>query len=148
MDSDPTPPEAPRETPLENTMSDARAAIDKAGFSSGEGMVALGGLILLGSWVLFDFFMNWRSFMGHLAMAAAFVVVVLHFGRGSWTSAIAPKAVLIKALGYVIAFMGLITLLYAIRYTGTINEAEEIIPFLVYMAGYALAFLGARQIAA
>lgn len=54
-------------------------------------------------------------------------------------------AVILKALGYVIAVTGLFDALNAIRFDG-LNEGMEILGGLIAYAGYVLAFLGARSI--
>jgi len=156
MTSDSTPPEGPAGTPgqpanetsaVDNAMADAKAAFEKAGFSTPEGMVALGGIIILLGWLIFDFFMSDFG-PNDVALILSVAVVLLFFDKAGLLEKLAPRPAITKILGYAIALFGLIQLLYVLRYASSYNTAGEIIGAIVIFAGYAIAFLGARSIKA
>ncbi len=151
MTSDSNPPDypqdSPKDSPVDNAMADAKAAFQNAGFSTPEGMVALGGLILIAGWVIFDLFWREES-LGSLPLTLAFVAVVLFFGKGTWTSGLASRPVLMKGIGWLLAFLGVVHLIWALRFISSYDDIGEILGLVVILAGYVVAFLGARAIKA
>ncbi len=149
MTSDSNPPEMPG-TPeegsaMENAMADAKAAFENAGFSTPQGMVALGGLILIVGWLIFDFFMN--EFGPYdIALVMAIVAVLHFFGMASILEKFASKAAVMRALGYGIAIFGLLDLIWVLRYASSYNQAGEIIGAIVIIGGALVTYLGARAI--
>lgn len=132
-------------SPVSDAMSDAKAAFNRAGFSTPSGMVGLAGLILLGVEVLFsiileEYGINWAL------LAAAIVAVLVFYGKGAYDR-IAPSADLLKLTGMVIAGLVAFTLIYDLRYASSnLDEITEILGGLFTYGAGVLAFLGARAI--
>ena len=153
MTSDSNPPEMP-DRPAESgmsdamsgAMSDAKAAMDRAGFSTPQGMVAAGAILLLGVEILFGFFLE-DFYIANAVLVLSIFALLIFMGMTATAGKIAPVPVVIKTLGYVIAIFGAIAVIYDLRYIGdALDEVSEVIGGLVSYAGYLLAFLGARSI--
>lgn len=143
MTSDSTPPE-PTENAAQNAMADAKAAFQNAGFTTPEGMVALGSLVVLGVWLVFHLMM--RDFtVGIVAQLLAVVAALLYFGRNTWTAKIAPRPVLLKAIGYVFGIMAVLDVIWILR-TVQHFRGVVIVAWLLLLGGFVIAFLGARAI--
>ncbi|MFP3915947.1 MAG: hypothetical protein ACLFWM_13795 [Actinomycetota bacterium] len=125
----------------------AEAAAGPGGIStSGEGLLTIGALLVVGVYVVFElligeYFQSWT-----VIVAAVFALVLPRVDRTA-SERIAPMGVLLKALGYLIVVTGLLEALNDIRF-GQLDEGAEIIGALIAYAGYVLAFLGARGIKA
>jgi hypothetical protein len=111
-------------------------------------MVSLGGLILIGTYVIFGLILGdyWVSWLAMLLAIGSFLVVR---GDKAFIEKLAPVPVLIKMIGYLLAVIGLLALVEDIRFAdGTLNEFPDVIGALAAYAGYVIAFLGARSIKA
>lgn len=112
--------------------------------TSGEGLLTIGAGLALGVYVIFELIAGEYYQPWLVLTPAALILILPRVGRAA-TEQIAPMAVILKALGYVIAVTGLFDALNAIRFDG-LNEGMEILGGLIAYAGYVLAFLGARSI--
>jgi len=155
MTSDSNPPEMP-DRPAESgmsdamsgAMSDAKAAMGRAGFSTPQGMVAAGAILLLGVEILFGFILE-DFYIANAVLVLAILALLIFMGMAATAEKIAPVPVVMKTLGYAIAIYGAIALVYDLRYIGdSLDEVSEVLGALVSYAGYVLAFLGARSIKA
>lgn len=115
-----------------------------ADFSSGEGMVALAGMILLGVWLIFDVFLDDFGLASIELLLAVVAVAVPRMNRES-VEKVNTVPVIMKVTGYAIAIVGAFFIVEAIE-EGFYDNALTIIAALISYAAYAVAFLGARSI--
>jgi hypothetical protein len=113
-------------------------------FTSGEGMVALAGIILLINFVIFELIMA-EYFISYPLLLLAVAAAVLPRLRRESVEAFHPLGQIMKVIGYAIVILGVFEILDDIRFDGY-DEAAAIFGALVAYAGYAVAFLGARSI--
>lgn len=143
----PTPPQSqePRPPPDMPVEHDDAAVLEGAGdFTSGEGLVAFAGMVVIAVWVIFaiilnEYFINWLMLV--LAVAAA----VLPRVDRDQVEKLHPLPVLLKVAGYGIALIALVELISNIRYGVLDNVASILAGLITYVAGL-MAFVGARQI--
>lgn len=115
-------------------------------FSSSEGMVSFGGGLLIAAYVIFEFIWEEYFFSFFLVLLAVLAVVLPRASR-AFVEKIAPLSVLMKAVGYMIAIIGILTITWDIRHaTSVLDDVPEILGALVAYAGFAIAYLGARSI--
>lgn len=142
MSSDSGPPPVPDGTP------NRAATGSSSGFGTPTGMVSLGGLILIGTYVIFGLILN-DYWVGWLAMLLAISAFLVLRGDRAFIEKLAPVPVLTKMIGYLLAVIGLLALVEDLRFAdGTLNEFPDVIGALAAYAGYVIAFLGARSIKA
>lgn len=113
-------------------------------FSSGEGMVALAGMIMLGVWLIFDVFLDEFGLASIELLLATAAVVVPRLNPAAVEKVHAVSTIM-KVIGYAIAIVGAFFVIEAIE-EGFYNDALTIIGALITYAAYAVAFLGARSI--
>ncbi len=113
-------------------------------FSSGEGMVALAGMIMLGVWLIFDVFLDEFGLSDLEFLMAVTAVVVPRLDRDK-VERINTVPVIMKATGYAIAIVGAFYVIRAVE-GGFYDDALTIIGALITYAAYAVAFFGARSI--
>lgn len=115
-------------------------------FTTPVGMVALGGLVLVATYVIFGLAFN-DYWVGWLALLLAVSSLLLLRGDNTFIEKLAPIAVLAKTIGYLLAIIGVFALVEDLRFAdGTLNEFPDVIGALAAYAGYVIAFLGARSI--
>lgn len=115
-------------------------------FTSGEGLVAFAGIVLVAAWLIFGVLAN-TYWVAWLAVVPAIVVALLPRLDRARVERYHPLPLMMKALGYVIAIVGVLTIIEDVRFAGSaLDEVFEVIGALVTYAGFAMAFLGARQI--
>lgn len=135
-----------REPNLTDERDDALAGAGD--FTSGEGLVAFAGMVLIAAWVIFGVLAN-TYWVGWLAVIPAIAVVLLPRLDRASVERYHPLPLLMKVLGYFIALVGVLTIIEDVRFAGSsLDEVFEVIGALVTYAGFAMAFLGARQIEA
>ena len=141
-------PNTPESEGAESSSGQETSAADLAGttgdFSSGEGMVALAGIILLGNFFVFELIMG-EYFISYVLLLLAVAAAVLPRLRRESVEAFHPLGHFMKVIGYAIVVLGAFEILDDIRFDGY-DEAADIFGALVAYAGYAVAFLGARSI--
>lgn len=121
------------------------AMVQGAGdFTSGEGLVAFAGMVMLVIWVVFDVFLDDWGLSVVETLLAATVVIVPRMKRET-VEKVLPVPVVMKLAGYTIALVGVFYIIGAIE-EGFYSGVSTIIAALLNYAAYAMAFLGARQI--
>ena len=148
MTNDPNPPGMPEPenpSPVGDAMADAKAAFNKAGFSTPSGMVALSGLILLGVEILFGVIFDEYG-NGPALLGAAIAAVALYYASGTPDRTTSTTS-LLRLLGWVIAGLVAFSLIYDLRNASdAYDEILDILGSLFTYAAGVLAFLGARAI--
>lgn len=115
-------------------------------FTSGEGLVAFAGIVLIVAYLVFGLLAN-TYWVAWLAMVPATAAALLPRLNRATVERYHPLPLLMKALGYWIALVGAFTIIEDLRFAGSsLDEALEIVGALVAYAGFAMAFIGARQI--
>jgi hypothetical protein len=138
MANSPEPPARPEDSP----------ASAGSTFSTPTGTVALGGVILTGTYVLFGLILNdyWVSWV---AMTLAISSILLLRAGGSFVEKLAPVPLLAKTIGYLLGIVGLLVLVEDVRFfDNNLDEFPDVIGALASYAGYVIAFMGARSIKA
>lgn len=141
------PSEPPAPPPMAEEVEEHHPETVLAGageFTSGEGLVAFAGLVLVATWLVFtilatEYFVYWTGLI--MAVAAA---VTPRVNRMT-VEQIAPVSVIMKVLGYGIAVTGVFALLEDIRFE-VYDEIWAVIAALLVYAASVMAFIGARQI--
>lgn len=129
--------------PDETVTEDASEA-SVAGFSSGEGMVAVAGLIIIGVWLIFEVFTRQYSLTTFAIVLGAAAAIVPRMNPDA-VAKIMPVPAVMKVLGYALVLVGIIEVITDIR-IGIYDSPMAILGALIAYGAYALAFLGARQI--
>lgn len=113
-------------------------------FTSGEGLVAFAGMVLIAIWVIFDVFLDDYGVGSLTLLLAALVVFAPRMSRET-VEKVLPLPVIIKVAGYTLALIGVIEVVAALE-GGFYEDASTIIAALVEYAAFVMAFIGARQI--
>ncbi len=130
---------------MEPEERDDSAVLEGAGdFTSGEGLVAFAGMVVLAVWVIFSILATeyFVSFVGVLLAVAA--VLAPRLDRAT-VERVHPLPVIMKTVGYGLAILGVIVLVEDIR-LGFLDEVLTVVGGLIYYAAAVMAFIGARQI--
>ncbi len=115
-------------------------------FSSSEGMVTLGGAIIIAGYLIFGVIFN-EYWTGSVALLAAILAVLLPRANRAFVEKIAPLSTLMKAVGYIIGIWAVVELVENIRFASSaIDSFPEILGALVLFGGSAIAYMGARSI--
>ena len=112
-------------------------------FSSGEGMVALGGAIVALVYILELFLGDYSVHVTGLVIAI--VVIGLPRLDRDFVEKIAPLPVLMKLGGYLLGVAGVVQILSDLA-EGNLDPFIAAIAAIATYSGYAIAFLGARSI--
>jgi hypothetical protein len=140
--SQPTPP--PGMNPVER--DDAKVLEGAGDFTSGEGLVAFAGMLLIADWLLFGVLAN-DYWVGWVALVPAIAVILLPRMDREKVERFHPLPDVMKVLGYTIVIVGALTIVEDIRFAGGVfDEIFGVIGALVAYAAFVMAFLGARQI--
>jgi len=133
--------------PAPNDQRDDQAVLEGAGdFTSGEGLVAFAGMVIVAAWLIFGVLAN-TYWVAWLALVPAIAAVLLPRLDRANVERFHPLPLLMKVLGYAIALVGLLTIIEDVRFAGSqLDEIFEIVGALVTYAGFVMAFFGARQI--
>lgn len=137
-------PQPPEESPAEMEQTDSGGVAPSNDFSSGEGMVALAGLIILAVWLLFEVFLDDYSISQVGILLAVAAVLLPRLNRDS-VERVLSLGVLMKIIGYAIVLNGVIEIIADIE-IGIYDSGSTVIAALISYAAYALAFMGARSI--
>lgn len=134
------------ETPEpDETMAEAsEAEASEANFSSGEGMVALAGIILIGVWLIFEVITRQYS-MTTLAIVLGAAAAIIPRMNPESVAKIMTVPAAMKALGYALVLVGIIEVVTDIR-IGIYDTPMAVLGALIAYGAYGLAFVGARQI--
>ncbi len=114
--------------------------------TSGASLVMIGGALVLGSWVIFELFVD-GYVVGWPAVLLAIMAVTIPRANRSFIEKIAPVDAAMKAVGYLLGLFGIVLIATDLRFASSaLDSAVEIIGALVAYAGYVAGFLGARSI--
>jgi hypothetical protein len=133
-------------TPGEPQPSQPAATAALGDFSTGEGMTALGGMIVLAVWLIFEVITDDYS-LSYLAIFLAAVAVILPRLSREKVEAFHPLSSLMKVVGYGLALVGVAEIISDVE-TGLFTDGSglTIVAALAAYVGYVVAFMGARSI--
>lgn len=124
---------------------DDSSVLEGAGdFTSGEGLVAFAGMVLLIVWLIFDIATNDYG-MDNLVPLIALVAILLPRIQRETVEKVAPLPVLMKTTGWALLLIGVLEVILDLRFNAY-DDFPSILGALGAYAGYAMAFIGARQI--
>ena len=130
---------------MEPDQHDESSVLEGAGdFTSGEGLVAFAGMVLVVVWLIFDIAIDSYG-MSILAPFLALVAILLPRLQRETVERVAALPVLMKATGWALLLLGVLELIFDLRFN-VYNDFPSILGALGAYAGYAMAFMGARQI--
>lgn len=126
---------------------DDNAVLEGAGdFTSGEGLVAFAGIVLVLDWLIFGVIAN-DYWVGWLALVPGVAAAMLPRMKRENVERFHPLPLLMKLSGYLIALIGIFSVIEDIRFAGNVfDEVLGVIGALVAYAAFVMAFIGARQI--
>ncbi len=113
-------------------------------FTSGEGLVAIAGVVLLANFVIFELIFGTYFITPALLLLAVAAALLPRLARES-VEKVHRLDVIMMVLGYGIAVLGVFEILDDIRFD-RYDNAGSVIGALAAYAAYAMAFLGARSI--
>lgn len=135
----------PHEEPTPSDDHDEAAMLEGAGdFTSGEGLVAFAGMVLLAVWLIFDIIVAEYSMDNLVPVLAAVAIVLPRLDRAT-VERVLPLPLLMKLTGWAIVLIGIVEVIIDVRFNAYQGFASVIGAIAAY-AGYAMAFVGARQI--
>lgn len=124
---------------------DEAAMLEGAGdFTSGEGLVAFAGMVLLAVWVIFQVILGEYSMNPLVPVLAAVAVMLPRLDRTT-VEKVLPLPLLMKLTAWAIVLIGMVAVILDVRFNVYEGFASVIGAIGAY-AGYAMAFVGARQI--
>lgn len=124
---------------------DDSSVLEGAGdFTSGEGLVAFAGMVLVAVWLIFDIAIN-NYGMDNLVPLIALAAILLPRLQRETVERIAPLPVLMKLIGWVLLLIGVLEVIIDVRFN-VYDDFGTVLGALLAYAGYAMAFVGARQI--
>ncbi len=150
----PEPPDhmsPPQEQPSAEGMGDSSPTPAASGamqnmFSTGEGMVAFAGMILVVDYLIFGLILN-DYWVGWIAVILSVIAIAAPRLDRSFVEKVASLPVIMKVTGYLIAVVGVLQLIEDVRFASSqLDDFTEIIGGLALYGASAIAFLGARQI--
>lgn len=143
----PTPPQSQQPTPPPDMPPehDDAAVLEGAGdFTSGEGLVAFAGMLLLVLWLIFDVILDDYG-QGFVTLLLAVIVVVVPRIDPVTVEKFHPVALIMKIAGYGFGLFLLFEIFFILD-NGFPDGALPIIAALLTLAAFAMGFVGARQI--
>lgn len=144
-------PSAPEEgqpaTPEPATEEASASPMSMGDFTSDQGMVALGGLILIAVWLIFDVIIEEYGVPREALLLAATAVILPRLNRES-VATVHPLPILMKMIGYGLGLLGVFVIVEEVVGGVLGGDAGTVIGALLAYAGYVVAFMGARSIEA
>ena len=113
--------------------------------STGQGMVALGGLILIAVWLIFDVIIGGYSVPRVALLLAGTAAILPRLNRDAVES-VHPLPTLMKTIGYGLALLGVFVIVEEVVGGVLGRDAGTVIGALLAYAGYVVAFMGARSV--
>lgn len=124
---------------------DQAAVLEGAGdFTSGEGLVSFAGMVLLAVWLIFDIVVNAYGVDNLVPVLAAVAVLAPRLDR-STVERVLPLPIVMKLTGWALVLVGIVEIIIDVRFNAY-QDFAGVIGALAAYAGYAMAFVGARQI--
>lgn len=143
-DSGMTEPEETADAAADMAEETSASPMDQLGdFSTGEGLVALGGMIILGVWLIFEVITDDYG-LSHLAIVLAATAVILPRVNREVVEGYHSLNRLMKAVGYGLALTGASEIISDIEGGLFSSAGTTIIAALLAWVGFAVAFQGAR----
>ncbi len=140
-EEEPTPQPEP-EAPAEH---DDQSVLEGAGdFTSGEGLVAFAGMVVLAVWIIFDLIVDNYNMDNVIAIIASLAIILPRLDRDK-VERFHSLPVLMKVIGWALALFGLMEFIVEVRFAA-FDDFGIVIAALIAYAGYVMAFVGARQI--
>lgn len=124
-------------------MADENTETTGIGNLSGENLITLGALLVLGSWIVFEVIAE-EYFVTTVAVVLAGAIVALPRFDVDAITAVAPVSAFLTAGAYALALSGVVELVGDVQFE-VFDGAAATIGALVAYAGYVLAFVGARS---
>lgn len=145
---EPTPPQSFEPTPppgMSTEEHDEAAVLEGAGdFTSGEGLVAFAGIVIIAVWVIFDVIIDNYGMDNTVAVLAATAAILPRLDRMT-VEKVLPLPILMKVVGYALVMFGVVELVLDLRF-GVLDDLGTVVAALGTYAAYVMAFVGARQI--
>lgn len=115
-------------------------------FSTGQGMVALSGIILLAVWLIFEVITDDYGVATLTILLAAAAAILPRVNRAS-VEVYHSLSSLMKAIGYALAILGVVDIVGDLE-TSAFSDIGglTLLAALLTYAAYVIAFLGARKI--
>ncbi len=144
-DGEPTAAEssAPK-APVTGQVAGGESSGESSDFTSGEGLVAFAGIVILAVWIIFEVIAKDYS-VTTLAIVLALLAAILPRMKREDVEKIQRLPILMKVVGYGLAVVGVVEIIDDISY-GVYDSVFGVIGALIAYAGYAMAFMGARSI--
>ncbi|MGD2043741.1 MAG: hypothetical protein PVJ28_08835 [Acidimicrobiia bacterium] len=147
-DAESTPPQSQQPTPppgMPTEDHDEATVLAGAGdFTSGEGLVAFAGIVIIAVWLIFSIIVT-EYFISWLMLSLAVAATLLPRLNRETVERVHALPVLMKVIGYAIALIGVFALVEDLRF-GEYEDIGDILGALATYAAAVMAFLGARQI--
>jgi hypothetical protein len=139
------PAEGNPEDPTPAAEHDMAAVTQGAGdFTSGEGLVAFAGIVVIAAWIIFLVILDEYG-IAWVLLLLSFAAALLPRLNREQVEKVLPLPTLMKVIGYAIALLAAFNLVEDLRFGILDNVADILAGLMTYAAG-AMAFLGARQI--
>ncbi len=137
-------PNPEEEKGIAEPLPEKESAKNTTDFTSGEGLVALAGIVILAVWIIFDVIVQDYG-VTTLAIVLALLAAVLPRMKREDVEKIQRLPILMKVIGYGLVAVGIVEVINDISH-GFYDNALGVIGALVAYAAYAMAFMGARSI--
>lgn len=137
-------PDPEEEKGVAEPAPEKESAEETTDFTSGEGLVALAGMVILAVWIIFEAIAKDYS-VTTLAIVLALLAVVLPRMNREDVEKVQRLPILMKVIGYGLLVVGIVEVIDDISY-GVYNSVFGVIGALLAYAAYAMAFMGARSI--
>ena len=141
----PVPQEGQHSMPEPAAEETSTSPMSMSDFSTGQGMVALGGLILIAVWLIFDVIIEEYGVPRVVLLLAASAAILPRLNRDT-VERVHPLPILMKTIGYGIALLGVFVIVEEVVGGVLGSDAGTIIGALLAYTGYVVAFMGARSI--
>ena len=141
----PAPQEGQPSMPEPAAEETSTSPMSMSDFSTGQGMVALGGLILIAVWLIFDVIIGEYSVPRVVLLLAASAAILPRLNRDA-VERVHPLPILMKTIGYGLALLGVFVIVEEVVSGILGTDTGTIIGALLAYTSYVVAFMGARSI--
>lgn len=120
---------------------DDKPAVTGERLGSGPGLLVLGAGLIVANWIILGLLAGeWNP--GAIYIALALMVLISAFNIGG----ISVSARTQRAIGVFVGLAALVIVLADLRFDGFPSDALTVVAYLVFVAGAALMFWGAREL--
>lgn len=121
---------------------DDRPAVTSERSGTGPGLLVIGAGLIVANWIILGLLAGeWNP--GAIYIALALMVLLSAFNIGG----ISVSARTQRAIGIFVGLAALVIVLADLRFDGFPSDALRVVAYLVFVAGAALMFWGARELA-